>query len=404
VTALSEAASRRNERVMAGVVFVVFTGFAFVTPFLPLYVRELGVEDESRIVLWAGVLIGIAPLLAGGLAPVWGRLADRYGHKVMAARALVSYVVIMALSALVTNIWQLFALRVGVGLFGGIGPLGLVMASTSARRGEASRAIGKMQAAQILSAAVGPFVGGLLADTIGIRPTFGIAAILCAGSLLALHVYYEDPPRVPAAAPTDAPALSRRPFLGLMAVLFFVNFVGKSFVPVLPLQIARLGVAPTRIALATGLLVSVYSVAAAASAAGLGRAARRRPVRHLLTASVGAAALLVAPIAWATSFPVLLALGTALGLAFGGALTLGYTIGDQLAPEARRGAAFGFLTGASLFGGAVSPSIAGLLARWDLAGIYYFDAAICALMALALLVPAGVRGPLAARAAVGSGE
>ena len=162
---------RRNQLVMTAVVFVVFTGFAFVLPFLPLYVRELGVQGERDVAQWAGVLIGIAPLLAGLLAPVWGRLADRHGQKRMAVRALLSYVVLMVLSAFVTSVGQLFVLRAGVGLFGGIGPLGLAMATSRAPREHTGRAIGSIQSAQILSAAVGPLLGGFLADLLGIRWT-----------------------------------------------------------------------------------------------------------------------------------------------------------------------------------------------------------------------------------------
>jgi hypothetical protein len=36
-------------------------------------------------------------------------------------------VVLLALSALMTGVEQLLVLRVGIGLFGGIGPLGLAM-------------------------------------------------------------------------------------------------------------------------------------------------------------------------------------------------------------------------------------------------------------------------------------
>src|SRR6185436_989813 len=97
--------------VMAATVFVVFTGFAFVLPFLPLYVRELGVRDEDDVALWAGVLIGIAPLVAGLLAPFWGRYADRHGQKRTALRALAAYVVLLAASAWVANVWQLLGLR-----------------------------------------------------------------------------------------------------------------------------------------------------------------------------------------------------------------------------------------------------------------------------------------------------
>ena len=51
--------ARRNQLVTVAMVFAVFTGFAFVLPFLPLFVRELGIEEPERAALWAGVLIGI---------------------------------------------------------------------------------------------------------------------------------------------------------------------------------------------------------------------------------------------------------------------------------------------------------------------------------------------------------
>src|SRR5437667_2807845 len=83
----------RNQYVMVATVFVVYTGFAFVLPFLPLYVRKLGVQGDEASALWAGVLVGVAPLIAGLMAPVWGRLADRHGQKRMALPALISYVI-----------------------------------------------------------------------------------------------------------------------------------------------------------------------------------------------------------------------------------------------------------------------------------------------------------------------
>jgi MFS family permease len=94
-------------------------------PFVPLYVRQLGVQDDQSTVLWAGVLIGVAPLLAGLMAPAWGRLAERYGQKRMALLALAGYSLMLLLSALVTSPWQLLGLRAGTGLVGGIGPLSL---------------------------------------------------------------------------------------------------------------------------------------------------------------------------------------------------------------------------------------------------------------------------------------
>jgi MFS family permease len=98
------AVARRNQLVTVAMVFTVFTGFAFVLPFLPLYVRELGVREPEAAALWAGVLIGVSPLLAGLLAPLWGRLADRYGHKGIAVKVLVAYVALLALCAVVRRV------------------------------------------------------------------------------------------------------------------------------------------------------------------------------------------------------------------------------------------------------------------------------------------------------------
>jgi DHA1 family multidrug resistance protein-like MFS transporter len=391
---------QRNQRVMVATVFVVFTGFAFVLPFLPLYVRELGVAADDDAALWAGVLIGVSPLLAGLLAPVWGRLADRYGQKKMALRALGSYVVLQLLAAFVTNVGQLLALRIGVGLFGGIGPLGLAMATSLAPREETGRAVGLVQSAQILSAAVGPLAGGLLADAVGIRLTFAATAALCALAVVLVARYYVESPTRPvenvdAAPPTFRAILGMPQVPGLLVVLFLVNFIGRSMTPILPLYLGGMGVAPARLASATGILIAAYSLAAAFSAAFLGRASRFRDPRGLLIGSLVGGAATVLPMAFAPSYAAVLILAILLGLASGGSLTLCYTIGGLMVSGDGRATAFGFFAGAALFGGALSPSVAGILAHWDLKGIFYLDAALYVALATALLLGP----PPAARAA-----
>jgi MFS transporter, DHA1 family, multidrug resistance protein len=385
-----EQSWRRNLQVMVAAVFVVFTGFAFVLPFLPLYVRELGVPPEDAP-FWAGVLIGVSPLLAGLLSPFWGRLADRHGPKRILVPALAFYVLLLLLSAAVRSVAELLALRVGVGLFGAIGPLGLSMATALAPRDETGRAVGLIQAAQILAAAVGPLVGGLLADAIGIPRTFVATALLCAAALVLVAAFYRD---APAAARSAVPPgrfadMLRFPHVGsLLVVLFLVNFIGRSFTPILPPHLLRLGVPEGRVASATGLLIAVYSLAAAFSATTLGRASRRWPPRKLLALSLLGGAATVLPMAVIPSFAGFLGLAVLLGLASGGCLTLCYTIGGLLVPEGQRATSFGFFSGAALFGGAISPSAAGLLARLDLRAIYPADAAL--FLALAAWVAHGV--------------
>jgi MFS transporter, DHA1 family, multidrug resistance protein len=295
---------------------------------------------------------------------------------------------------------ELLALRIGVGLSGGSGPLALAMATSLAPRDQTGRVVGQIQAAQILAAAVGPLAGGLLADSIGMRWTFVVGAGLCAAAFVSVAAWFHEP----AAAADHARLQPRGSFAAvlrlagvpaLLVVLFLVNFIGRSFTPILPLHLAELGVGREGVASATGLLIGVYAVAAAGSAALLGRAARRLPPRTLLLASLAAGAITVAPMALVRGFPAMMGLAVLLGLASGGCLTICYTIGGLMVPDEQRATAFGFFSGAALFGGAVSPLVAGALAQWGLRTIYYLDAALFVLLALAQLpwlLASGVAG------------
>jgi DHA1 family multidrug resistance protein-like MFS transporter len=384
------AVARRNQLVTVVMVFTVFTGFAFVLPFLPLYVRELGVDEPEAAALWAGVLIGVSPLLAGLLAPFWGRLADRYGHKGIAVKVLVAYVALLALCAAVTRVEQLLVLRVGLGIFGGLGPLGLAMAAAQAPREDTGRAVGLIQAAQILSAAIGPFTGGLLADAIGIRRTFLVAALVCVLTLLLVLTLYRETARPTeqrraASAGGFRTVVALPGLLALLAVLFGVNFIGRSFTPILPLHLHDLGVPTSRLASATGGLISVYSIAAAVSATLLGRASRSRSPRRLLLYTLVGGAPIVAAMALVPSYQAFLGLAVLGGLVSGGTLTLCYTVGGLMVPDGVRTTAFGIFSGAALFGGALSPSVAGLVAHASLRGIYWVDAALYLVLASIVL-------------------
>ena len=71
--------------------------------------------------------------------------------------------------------------------------------------------IGTLQAVQISSTAVGPFVGGILAGWIGIRHTFLVTSFLCLLSLLLFVFLYQDKGASQASpAAADSPPATRR--------------------------------------------------------------------------------------------------------------------------------------------------------------------------------------------------
>jgi MFS family permease len=371
--------------------FIGFTGFTLVMPFLPLYFRQLGVADTGTIAVWAGLSLGVTPALTAALAPLWGRLADRFGRKLMVERSLASFVVVMAAMAFVSRPWHVFALRALQGLFAGYGALTLAMAAESAPRERMAAAIGTVQTAQRLGPALGPVIGGAVAGLVGLRRAFLVSAgFYLVAFVLVLLVYRERTGQAgsrrgrPPAPATVRTILRLEHFALLMGVVFAVQFVDRSFGPILPLYVAELGAAPGRVPLVSGI---VFSIAAGAGAVGhhlAGRWLRTVPPRRLLTRSAVVAASAVAVFGLATAPWMLYVTTPVFGAAVGTAMTTAYAAAGQIIPEGARGTSFGVLTTASLSGVALSPVVSGLLAAASIRAVFLLDAA--ALVAVTLVV------------------
>src|SRR5467141_541743 len=91
-------------------------GYTLVMPFLPIYVRGLGVLSTGGFVFWGGLILRPCRFMGSLVGPRWGRLGDRKGMRMIAARATAANAVFWALMALAQNVWQLFFLRIVLGL------------------------------------------------------------------------------------------------------------------------------------------------------------------------------------------------------------------------------------------------------------------------------------------------
>jgi DHA1 family multidrug resistance protein-like MFS transporter len=359
-------------------------------PFLPLYLEQLGLTDVGDIALWAGLSLGITPAVTAFMAPIWGRLGDRYGRKIMVERSLVSFVVVMAAMSYVTLPWHVFALRAVQGLFAGYGALTLTMAADSAPKEHTAYAIGFVQTAQRLGPALGPVFGGMVAQAVGLRRAFLVTAAFYAVAAVLVAIVYDEravgkrDARATTGRVTFRDVLAFENFLVLMVVIFGLQFVDRSFGPVLPLFVGALGASGGRVALIAGVL---FSVAAASAAMGnylCGPLLRRGSARAVIAsacaigaAGVGGYLLTAGP--WWLVLPT-----TVFGAAIGTATTAAYTAATTVIPMDARGAGFGLLTTASLVGLAVSPIVNGMLGATSIRAVFALDAVVLA--ALAALV------------------
>ena len=370
---------RRNLFAVTAASFIGFTGFTLVMPFLPLYFKLLGVNDVGEIAMWSGLSLGVTPGLTAMLSPFWGRLADRYGRKIMVERSLVSFIVVMGAMAYVHRAWHVFALRALQGLFAGYGSLTLTMAADSAPRDRMAYAIGFVQTAQRLGPAVGPIVGGFVAQLVGLRSAFLVTAGFYLIAVIVV-VFMYDEQQAPHTATANREGqvtfrsmLAFENFILLMGVVFGLQFVDRSFGPVLPLFVTELGAPVSRVPIVAGVL---FSIAAGTGALGhhfCGRLLRRTTARRVIAASagVGAAGTCVYVLARG---PWLLLLGTPIfGIAIGVATTAAYTAASSVMPASGRGAGFGLLTTASLTGLALSPIVNGILGATSIRAVFVLD-------------------------------
>jgi MFS transporter, DHA1 family, multidrug resistance protein len=384
---------RRNVYAVTAACFLGFTGFTLVMPFLPLFIAQLGVTGVGSIAIWTGVSLGITPALTAVLAPAWGRLGDRYGRKIMVERSMVSFVVLMTAMAFVTRAWHVLAIRIVQGIFAGYGSLSVAMAAESAPRERMPAAIGLVQTAQRLGPGVGPVIGGTLAALVGLRRAFLVTAVFYAIGLVVVWLMYDDH------------AVSRKDELGgggvtkrrgepvtfrnvvglenfmlMMAVIFGLQFVDRSFGPILPLYVEQIGIAHARVPLVAGLLFSIMACAGALGHHFCGKLLTRFPSRLVIVGGAVVAALgsalLTGPQLW-----ILFPAAMMLGLGIGSAMTASYSAAGSVIPAHAHGAGFGVLTSASLVGMASSPFIAGVMGGSSIRAVFLLNVAMMGTLA-----------------------
>jgi len=377
---------RRNLFAVTSASFIGFMGFTLVMPFLPLYFNELGVQDVGRVAMWSGLSLGGTPALTALLAPFWGRLADRFGRKIMIERSLASFVVVMSAMAYASRPWHVFALRCVQGLFAGYGALTLTMAADSAPKGKMAQAIGTVQTAQRLGPAFGPVFGGSVAALVGLQRAFFVAAACYVIALVVVFLMYDErlvqaqrfelvsgSKDVSDRSVTFRDVLAFENFLLMALVIFGLQFVDRSFGPVLPLYVGQLGTGAARIPLVSGLL---FSIAAGAGALGhhyCARMLKTRTAGQLIAVAGVAGAVSTVGYVAANDVGWLFLATPFFGLAIGVATTAAYTAAAAVIPANVRGTGFGLLTTASLIGLAVSPIVCGFLAVSSIRAVFALD-------------------------------
>jgi DHA1 family multidrug resistance protein-like MFS transporter len=372
---------RKNQLAINTSASLIFFGYTLVMPFLPSFVRELGITSKAGVAFWSGLILSCSPLVAALCGPIWGRIGDKWGLKLMAQRATAANALLWFSMGFAQNVYQLLALRAVLGLLGGFNSVSVALVTQSAPREKVPNMIGTLQAVQIFAAGLGPFVGGVLSNAIGVRSTFFVTGIVMLGSMISVFLLYEDPKdRVVSLEKHEhkkANFWKRPQFVTTLLVLFFVNMADRTFGLTVPLFLEELGTTATWVA---GVVISVATFGESFSAWVSGKLAARITLRRLITARLIASIAVLIPMIYVYSATQFASLRVVLALLAGGTLTLTVSAASDVIPDEYRGTGFAILQSTSMLGGAAGPLVAGALSGWSIRSVFLFNAAVYGLM------------------------
>ncbi len=347
-------------------------GFSSIFPFLPLYVESLGSTSQLSIEFLAGLVYSAQAFCMMLASPIWGAIADRYGRKLMVQRACFGGVVIIFLMAFVRSAEQLVILRALQGLITGSVAASSALIAAEAPRTQTGYALGLLQTSLGIGVAVGPLIGGAVADAFGYSAAFYITAVLLlvAGFLVLFGVEETY-------VPTTAPTIDLRGFFSDWRHIFASPGITTAYAMDMITQLARMMVIPIipifiqsfltdlgSVNTITGVVFGVYSASMTLSAIYFGKLGDRVGYRMILIVSLILISIVYLPQAFVNATWQILVLQALAGVGMGAVLPSIGALLAKLTKHGEEGAVYGLSNSLRAGARSVAPLLGAGVASW----------------------------------------
>ncbi|MEV7023589.1 MFS transporter [Kitasatospora sp. NPDC093558] len=196
----SEGLGRRQVHAVAACYFVASFAALGLPPYLTAILPTLG-DAQAR---WAGVLYIVPTVFSGLGAPLWGRLADRFGRKRLLLRAQLGLTVSFLLAGAADSLPAFTVALVLQGFLGGTfaATNGYLAAALDGPR--LSRALTLMQGSARAALVAAPILVGALSPWIDPHRQYLVMAVLPLAAALLLSLLPEPKAARPAGEVTEA--------------------------------------------------------------------------------------------------------------------------------------------------------------------------------------------------------
>lgn len=361
---------RRNLYILFLVQILSTAGFSLVFPFLPLYVKELGVSTVGSIEFWSGLVFSSQAVTMMFTAPIWGTIADRYGRKPMLIRASLGGAILVGAMGFAQNAEQLVLLRTLQGLVSGVIAASNALVAASTPPEKSGEALGLMQTGTWVGVAVGPLVGGVLGDAFGFRESFWITGAMLSLAAFGVIVWVRED--FTPLARKDRPGFlsSYRKLIHIpdMASLYSSTFlfsVARSVtLPIAALFVLELMGPTAAVATVTGMLMGFKAIVGSGSAVWFGRLGDRLGHPRVLLFGAVLGVLLYIPQPFVTAAWQLVVLQALTGLVQGAMVPAIGALMNLRTPAGSKGTAYGLDNSVNAGGRMIAPLLGAGVAVW----------------------------------------
>lgn len=374
---------RRNLAVLWFGTFMAGIGFSEVMPFLSLYVDSLGHFTHNELSLYSGLAFAASYLVTAIASPLWGKLADRTGRKLMLVRASAGMAIVFILMGLVTNVWQLIGLRLLQGVFSGYISNANALIATQVPKRKSGQALGTLVTGNVSGALLGPLLGGTLASFFSYRVTFFITGALFIGVFLVTTLMvHEDFKPVAKSKMLNTRGVigelaNSKLVLGMFVTTMIIQASNNSIVPILALYVRQIMNNSPATTFYSGIVAAVPGIATLAAAPMLGRLGDRIGADRVLLVGFLLAIVVYVPMAFVTNVWQLIGLRFLIGVANASMLPAVQSILAKNTPPHVTGRVFSWNQSFQAMGNVAGPMIGSVVSTsFDYAGVFISTAVL----------------------------
>lgn len=374
----------RNFRVLWVGSLITELGNAMTLPFIVLYINTLGHFTTSQLNSLGAFAFAITYACKAIAAPLWGRLADRKGRKLMCLRASGIMTLTIIGVGLAPNVGVLLLMRALQGAFSGYINNANALISLTAPADSRGQWLSKLVTGSITGTLLGPLIGSGLASTVGYRGAFLITGLLMSGvfGLTWWGVQETVTPITRQALPPLRPVLEQIgwPFFGaLLTSLLVIQATTNASTPILSLFVRQLGSngSPQDLIILTGLVAAAPGLATILMARWVGRLLDKWGATTCLGWFFSLAIINLFLTSQVTQIWQLMSLRFVLGIADAALLPALQMLTVQKIPRAVFGRVFSYNQSAQALGNVVGPGLAAIIANhWGYPPIFLVTAGL----------------------------